>query len=213
MECKQYLAELLDTNLVYRVPKSDMLGITQDGVSCLSLFFTKIPSSIRDEIVEYARENRNALQKTPIIFLRLFQKRGRNVYRHYAHQQRHHHPYGTQTRRRQPPTRKVSLQKLGGQGFDDVLSHLRQLDRVRACQSAPNFVRGVLFFLCKSDGKALLLQCPPSSRVWTSAFAMQSASFALATTHSQDVLLYASRPHRRSPLKGNPRRPLRVGTH
>ena len=54
---------------------------------------------------------------------------------------------------------------------------------------------------------------PPSSRVWTSAFAMQSASFALATTHSQDVLLYASRPHRRSPLKGNPRRPLRVGTH
>ena len=37
-------------------------------------------------------------------------------------------PYGTQTRRRQPPTRKVSLQKLGGQGFDDVLSHLRQLD-------------------------------------------------------------------------------------
>ena len=47
----------------------------------------------------------------------------------------------------------------------------------------------------------------------TSAFAKQSASFALATTHSQDVLLNASRPYRRSPLKGNPRRPLRVGTH
>ena len=54
MECKQYLAELLDTNLVYRLPKSDMLNITQDGVSCLSLFFTRIPSSIRDEIVQYA---------------------------------------------------------------------------------------------------------------------------------------------------------------
>ena len=40
---------------------------------------------------------------------------------------------------------------------------------------------------------------PPSSRVWTSAFARQSASFALATTHSQDVLFNASRPHRRSP--------------
>ena len=39
MECKQYLAELLDTNLVYRVPKSDMLGITQDGVSCSSQKF------------------------------------------------------------------------------------------------------------------------------------------------------------------------------
>ena len=50
------------------------------------------------------------------------------------------------------------------------------------------------------------------SRVWTSAFAKQSASFALATTHSQDVLFNASRPHRRSPLKGNPRRP-RSGGH
>ena len=40
---------------------------------------------------------------------------------------------------------------------------------------------------------------PPSSRVWTSAFARQSASFALATTHSQDVLFNASRPYRRSP--------------
>ena len=29
--------------------------------------------------------------------------------------------------------------------------------------------------------------------------AMQSASFALATTHSQDVLFNASRPYRRSP--------------
>ena len=68
MECKQYLAELLDTNLVYRVPKSDMLGITQDGVSCLSLFFTKIPSSIRDEIVEYARENRMRFKKRQSYF-------------------------------------------------------------------------------------------------------------------------------------------------
>ncbi len=39
----------------------------------------------------------------------------------------------------------------------------------------------------------------PSSRVWTSAFAKQSASFALATTHSLDVLFNASRPYRRSP--------------
>ena len=30
---------------------------------------------------------------------------------------------------------------------------------------------------------------------WASAFAKQSASFALATTHSQDVLLNASRPY------------------
>ena len=43
------------------------------------------------------------------------------------------------------------------------------------------------------------MRLPPSSRVWTSAFARQSASFALATTHSQDVLFNASRPYRRSP--------------
>ena len=33
---------------------------------------------------------------------------------------------------------------------------------------------------------------PLSSCVWTSAFAKQSASFALATTHSLDVLLNAA---------------------
>ena len=38
MECKQYLSELIDTNLVYKVPKSEYLNITQDGISCLSLF-------------------------------------------------------------------------------------------------------------------------------------------------------------------------------
>ena len=44
------------------------------------------------------------------------------------------------------------------------------------------------------------LTFPLSSGVWTSAFARQSASFALATTHSQDVLFNASRPYRRSNL-------------
>lgn len=68
MECKQYLSELLETNLVYRLPKSDMLNITQDGVSCLSLFFTRIPSSIRDEIVQYARENRMRFKKRQSYF-------------------------------------------------------------------------------------------------------------------------------------------------
>lgn len=68
MECKQYLAELLDTNLIYRIPKSDNLNITQDGVSCLSLFFTRIPSSIRDEIVVYARENRMRFKKRQSYF-------------------------------------------------------------------------------------------------------------------------------------------------
>lgn len=68
MECKQYLAELVDTNLVYRVPKSECLNITQDGISCLALFFTRIPSSIRDEITAYARDNRMRFKKRQSYF-------------------------------------------------------------------------------------------------------------------------------------------------
>ena len=63
MECKQYLAELLDTNLIYRVPKANTLNLTQDGVSCLSLFYMRIPTSIREEIAAYVRENRMRFRK------------------------------------------------------------------------------------------------------------------------------------------------------
>ena len=68
MDCKQYLAELLETNLLYRVPKSDCINITQDGIGCLALFFTRIPSSIRDDINAYARENRMRFKKRQSYF-------------------------------------------------------------------------------------------------------------------------------------------------
>ncbi len=68
MECKQFLDELVETNLVYKVPKSDCLNITQDGISCLALFFTRIPSSIRDEITAYARDNRMRFKKRQSYF-------------------------------------------------------------------------------------------------------------------------------------------------
>jgi len=68
MECKQYLAELLETNLLYRVPKGEMYNITNDGVGCLSMFVSKIPASIRDEIVAYARENRMKFKKRQSYF-------------------------------------------------------------------------------------------------------------------------------------------------
>ncbi len=63
MECKQYVAELIDTNLLYRVPKSENLNITRDGADCLSMFYTRIPSSIRDNITAYVRENRMLYRK------------------------------------------------------------------------------------------------------------------------------------------------------
>ena len=68
MDCKQYLGELLDTNLLYRVPKSEYINITQDGIGCLALFFTRIPASIRDDINAYARENRMRYKKRQSYF-------------------------------------------------------------------------------------------------------------------------------------------------
>ena len=47
MDCKQFLAELIDTNLLYHVPKANTLNITQDGIGCLSIFYARIHSSIR----------------------------------------------------------------------------------------------------------------------------------------------------------------------
>ena len=58
MDCKQFLSELIETNLIYKVPKSECLNITQDGISCLSLFFTRVPIHIREDIKEYAKNNR-----------------------------------------------------------------------------------------------------------------------------------------------------------
>lgn len=68
MECKQYLSELIDTNLLYRVPKSELINITQDGVSCLSLFYTRVPSSMRDGISDYVNENRMRFKKRQSYF-------------------------------------------------------------------------------------------------------------------------------------------------
>ena len=56
MDCKQYLGELIDTNLLYRVPKSEYINITQDGIGC------------RDDINAYARENRMRYKKRQSYF-------------------------------------------------------------------------------------------------------------------------------------------------
>ncbi len=68
MECKQFLAELLDNDLLYRVPRSDLLNITQNGLTCLSLFYTHIPSSKRDSIMEYVNQNRMHFKKQQAYF-------------------------------------------------------------------------------------------------------------------------------------------------
>ncbi len=68
MDCKQFLAELIDTNLLYHVPKANTLNITQDGVGCLSMFYARIPTSIREEIQAYVTKNRMRFRKKQAYF-------------------------------------------------------------------------------------------------------------------------------------------------
>lgn len=68
MECKQYIGELIESNLLYRMPKNDYLNITQDGINCLSLFYTKIPMSLRQDITNYINVNRMRYKKEQAYF-------------------------------------------------------------------------------------------------------------------------------------------------
>ncbi len=68
MECKQYLSELTESNLVFKLPKNDLLSVTQSGVSCINIFYTSIPLHIRDEITEYVTKNRVRFKKRQSYF-------------------------------------------------------------------------------------------------------------------------------------------------
>ena len=43
--------------------KNSYFNMTADGRQCLSLFYTRIPSSLRTEITEYVRENRMTMRR------------------------------------------------------------------------------------------------------------------------------------------------------
>lgn len=68
MECKQFLDELIDSNLLYKVPKSELINITQDGVGCLSMFYTRMPTSMREDIAAYVNQNRLRFKKKQSYF-------------------------------------------------------------------------------------------------------------------------------------------------
>ena len=64
--------------------------------------------------------------------------------------------------------------------FGELLKN-RLIERNTASEALRDKIAECSFVLYKRVGeKVLLLQSPPSSRVWTSVFARQSASFALA---------------------------------
>lgn len=61
MDCKDYLYKLVDSNLVYKADGKDgeeRFNITYDGRNCLSHFYVKIPSELREQITEYTKVNR-----------------------------------------------------------------------------------------------------------------------------------------------------------
>ena len=61
MECKETLSGLIDAGFVYHSDDSangKLYSITPDGRLCLSHFFIRIPSTLRESIAEYIKSNR-----------------------------------------------------------------------------------------------------------------------------------------------------------
>lgn len=58
--CREIMIDLVDTGFVLKTTKNkeDYYSITGEGRDCLSYFFAKIPTSLRDEISSYVKENR-----------------------------------------------------------------------------------------------------------------------------------------------------------
>ncbi len=61
MDCKDILWQLIDVNFIYKTIDSEAearYNITIDGRNCLEHFYKKIPSSLREKITDFAKENR-----------------------------------------------------------------------------------------------------------------------------------------------------------
>ncbi|MCL2228747.1 MAG: DUF4364 family protein [Firmicutes bacterium] len=65
MDFREALFGLIETNLIYQKVHSGETSFTlsQDGKTALSHFYQKIPASIREEIVEFAKENKPKFKK------------------------------------------------------------------------------------------------------------------------------------------------------
>lgn len=65
MDCTITINQLQESGFIYRSnkEKNSYYNITADGRQCLSLFYTRIPSSLRAEITEYIKENRMSIRR------------------------------------------------------------------------------------------------------------------------------------------------------
>ena len=60
MVCKEILPQLIEAGFVFvtNSAQGQLLNITNDGRECLNHFFTRIPSTLREEIFAYIKANR-----------------------------------------------------------------------------------------------------------------------------------------------------------
>lgn len=60
MDCVQSLNLLIEAGFIYKTVRDNTTYylITSDGRACLSLFYSRIPASIRSEITDFVKENR-----------------------------------------------------------------------------------------------------------------------------------------------------------
>jgi len=60
MECKETIAQLLESGFIFQSIHENKIyySITPDGRTCLSHFYTRVPTSLRSEITEYIKDNR-----------------------------------------------------------------------------------------------------------------------------------------------------------
>lgn len=65
MDCKPILVNLLKNSFIYNVSSQGdpLYSITPDGRICLADFYVKIPSSLREEISIFVKNNRNKYRK------------------------------------------------------------------------------------------------------------------------------------------------------
>ena len=64
--CKEVLADLIETGFI--IESTNPTGekyytITTDGISCVSYFFMRIPTSLREEINAFVKENRISFRR------------------------------------------------------------------------------------------------------------------------------------------------------
>ncbi|MBQ3047446.1 MAG: DUF4364 family protein [Clostridia bacterium] len=71
LDCKEALSQLVDVKFICKLnndadqdPRDIRYSITVEGRNCLSHFFNRIRQSIREEIAEYAKQNRMVFKRS-----------------------------------------------------------------------------------------------------------------------------------------------------